>query len=52
MKGNNKPQRITNYPPLEGPINTIGLFHVDPMGSYNGLPADPEDTPVQDADDL
>jgi hypothetical protein len=25
---------------------------VDPLGSYTGVPADPDETPVQDADDL
>lgn len=24
----------------------------DPLGSYTGRPADPEDKPIQDADDL
>ena len=24
----------------------------DPMGSYTGRPEDPEDKPIQDADDL
>ena len=24
----------------------------DPQGSWTGVPADPEETPVQDADDL
>ena len=24
----------------------------DPMGSYTGMPADPNEKPVQDADDL
>lgn len=24
----------------------------DPLGSYTGVPKDPEDTPTQDADDL
>lgn len=24
----------------------------DPMGSYTGVPADPKEKPVQDADDL
>ena len=24
----------------------------DPFGSYTGVPVDPEETPVQDADDL
>lgn len=51
MKDKVKPERITNYPPLEGPLNTIGLFPFDPMGSYTGRPADGE-IPVQDADDL
>lgn len=31
---------------LDPKINT------DPMGSYTGLPVDPDDLPVQDADDL
>ena len=30
----------------EPPIRT------DPLGSYTGRPADPEEKPVQDADDL
>ena len=25
---------------------------VDPMGSYTGVPADPTENPIQDADDL
>ena len=25
---------------------------IDPLGSYTGCPADPDDKPVQDADDL
>lgn len=31
------------------------IFHTpeaDPNGSYTGVPDDPEETPVQDADDL
>ena len=24
----------------------------DPLGSYTGVPADPKDQPIQDADDL
>ena len=27
-------------------------IEVDPFGSYTGVPDDPEETPVQDADDL
>lgn len=30
----------------------VEVFHGDPLGSYTGRPLDPEDKPVQDADDL
>lgn len=43
---------INNYPPLKRPIDTTGLFPVDPLGSYTGRPIDPEEKPIQDADDL
>ena len=33
--------RSNFYPPI-----------ADPMGSYTGVPVDPFETPVQDADDL
>ncbi len=52
MKTTKNPRKTTQCPPLEGPLNTIGLFPVDPMGSYTGRPFDPEDKPIQDADDL
>ena len=29
-----------------------GIIAADPLGSYTGVPVDPEDVPVQDADDL
>ena len=28
------------------------VIHTDPMGSYTGRPDDPDEVPVQDADDL
>ena len=28
------------------------IVHLDPLGSYTGRPADPNEKPVQDADDL
>jgi len=28
------------------------IISIDPFGSYTGRPKDPEDRPVQDADDL
>ena len=40
----------------EEPLDTEnlrkGLIHTDPFGSYTGLVKDPDDKPVQDADDL
>ena len=30
----------------------VKVIHTDPFGSYTGRPMDPEDLPVQDADDL
>ena len=29
-----------------------GCYGYDTLGSYTGVPADPEDLPIQDADDL
>lgn len=38
------------------PDSLMGLqpqrIEVDPFGSYTGVPDDPSETPVQDADDL
>ena len=44
--------KIPNHPPQEGPLNPLGMFPIDPMGSYTGNPLLPWETPVQDADDL
>jgi hypothetical protein len=33
-------------------IQHTGKIVTDPMGTYTGVPANPYDTPVQDADDL
>ena len=30
----------------------IPVIHTDPNGSYTGRPFDPDEVPVQDADDL
>ena len=53
MKNENKGKLI--IPPPSG-INGIGMFPMplitDPAGSYTGRPTDPEEKPVQDADDL
>lgn len=49
----NRPaEEYTTHPPLEGPMNNIGLFTTDPQGSYTGRPTEKWEQPVQDADDL
>ena len=30
----------------------IPVIHSEPLGSYTGVPVDPNEVPVQDADDL
>ena len=30
----------------------VPVIHTDPCGSYTGRPLDPDEVPVQDADDL
>ena len=52
MKQQKKAEKTTQHSPLEGTLNATGLYFVDPMGSYTGRPLDPEEEPVQDADDL
>lgn len=42
-------------PPLKGvPLLPVDMAHTstDPLGSYTGVPADQNEIPVQDADDL
>jgi hypothetical protein len=43
---------IPNYPAQEGPLNIVGPFPVDPLGSYTGRAKNPDEKPIQDADDL
>ncbi len=52
MQKSSKKRRITRP---NGAVNAVFRPHpskTDPQGSWTGLPADPEDLPVQDADDL
>ena len=49
---NEQTENVTCYPPLAGQMNKLEQFDSDPLGSYNGVPADPKEVPVQDADDL
>lgn len=52
MKKNDKTKIPFPLPPmgLSGTVTGSGVF--DPLGSYTGLVSDPDETPVQDADDL
>ena len=52
MERRKKPMHITTFPPLLGAMNNLGLTITDPQGSYTGVPEDPGEKPVQDADDL
>ncbi len=51
-KKQEKPWSVPPYPPLGMPLNPLGVIVTDPMGGYTGRPIDPEETPVQDMDDL
>lgn len=51
-KKQEKPWFVPPYPPLGMPLNPLGVIITDPMGGYTGRPIDPEETPVQDMDDL
>lgn len=50
-----KEHQILHIPHLSG-RNEIGILPgtvvADPAGSYTGIPEEPFETPVQDADDL
>lgn len=49
-------KRKWKKPILFTPDSLMGLepqrIETDPFGSYTGVPVDPEETPIQDADDL
>lgn len=38
--------------PKEGPLADMEAKKTDPQGSWTGVPADRDEVPVQDADDL
>lgn len=52
MKKQNANKKVTCIPLVEGTVNSASVFVTDPQGSYTGVPADPLEQPVQDADDL
>ena len=45
----NTPHRVNFYAKMSTDQNRI---NTDPQGSYTGVPDDPYDKPIQDADDL
>lgn len=49
-----KDQKIILPPPQGVPLLPVDMAHTktDPQGSYTGVPANINETPVQDADDL
>lgn len=48
----NERKMPVDYPSKKGFANVIGMAWVDPLGSYTGRPADEDEEPIQDADDL
>jgi hypothetical protein len=51
IRRDDKKERPLEFPPL--PLWAEGIIgSFDPLGSYTGRVQDPEDKPVQDADDL
>lgn len=52
MKRKIKPDTATVHPILMGTKYQLGSPITDPQGSYTGIPEDPMEKPVQDADDL
>ena len=43
---------IPYIPLTRDKFDLLGMALVDPMGSYTGIPIEPFEQPVQDADDL
>ncbi len=45
---------VQSSPPMQSAkaMTDFSAEKTDPMGSYTGCPIDPEEIPVQDADDL
>lgn len=45
-------KKTMEYPSKKGFLNTVGMYPMDPLGSYTGRPTEEFEKPVQDADDL
>lgn len=52
-KQNKKPNpKAVHNTPMVQSLSQPATADTDPMGSYTGVPLDPNETPIQDADDL
>ena len=45
-------KHLSDIPTVHNMIDEWGNRITDPLGSYTGVPTDPYDQPIQDADDL
>ena len=52
MKREKENRDIPFIPLTRDKFDMLGMMLTDPMGSYTGVPINPLDQPVQDADDL
>ena len=52
MKQENRKNHIPHLPLSNDKSDPLGMILSDTFGSYTGVPINPFDEPVQDADDL
>lgn len=52
MKHEKTDRNIPYIPLTRDKFDPLGMIMTDPMGSYTGRASDPNEKPVQDADDL
>ena len=52
MKREKMDRHVPNIPLTRDKFDILGMALTDPLGSYTGIPADPTEKPIQDADDL
>ncbi len=52
MSKQNQKRHITEVTWPVGPDGTLRFTNLDPLGMYTGVPEEPYEVPVQDADDL
>ncbi len=52
MKNKDKKRDRTSHKAVELRLENDDSIETDPLGMYTGVPSDPYEKPVQDADDL